>query len=380
MKLEWKSFGLGCLFGVGASQFQRQLDSLWSFSQPAASACANHGSGVQPIDHRASQSCSFSSISGNFNRTSYPGRFKHNAYNNLSVSVKFATNRKGPKPYETNDCAPGLTCKFYDKSWHEVSWQQNVIKFPLSPEKLRDSISISLESAGRCGTLGLSADIKGVHAGLALTDPQSDIPLSYGNIHDIFQPKSNEIKVWRILHIASNCKPGVHVQSSRNRWVEALRDRNLLDSYGSCHHNKDYNATERYPPKLKVVKEGLVRKYAFVTAFENSYYPGYVTEKLWEPLKLGSLPIYQGAPNVRLMFPERSFINVDDFATHDDLADYIEFLIEDKYEYDQHHTWREKGVSTELEEFWKFADQDTNCRICQWGAENLCIASENSEC
>ena len=32
----------------------------------------------------------------------------------------------------------------------------------------------------------------------------------------------------------------------------------LLDSYGSCHHTKDYNATERYPPKLKVVKEGLV--------------------------------------------------------------------------------------------------------------------------
>ena len=115
----------------------------------------------------------------------------------------------------------------------------------------------------------------------------------------------------------------------------------------------------------------LIRQYAFVTAFENSYYPGYVTEKLWEPLGQGSLPIYLGAPNVNMMFPEKSFINVNDFGTLDDLVDYIEFLIENKDEYDQYHAWREKNISSDLKELWQFQNEDENCRFCRWGAENL---------
>ena len=108
-----------------------------------------------------------------------------------------------------------------------------------------------------------------------------------------------------------------------------------------------------------------------MTAFENSYYPGYVTEKLWDPLRLGTLPIYLGAPNVRLLFPDNSFLNVDDFLTVHDLADHIEFLLENRDEYDKYHLWREKRIPDNLREIWKFNEEPIDCRICRWGAENL---------
>lgn len=108
-----------------------------------------------------------------------------------------------------------------------------------------------------------------------------------------------------------------------------------------------------------------------MAAFQNSYYPGYITEKLFDPLAAGTLPLYLGAPDVNHLLPTKSFLNVDDFGTYDELADYIEFLIENKDVYDQYHAWRERDISSEVREQWKFAEQDINCRLCRWGAENL---------
>ena len=42
----------------------------------------------------------------------------------------------------------------------------------------------------------------------------------------------------------------------------------------------------------------LARQYLFTIAIENSLEYDYVTEKLWQPLAAGSVPIYLGAPNV----------------------------------------------------------------------------------
>lgn len=40
-------------------------------------------------------------------------------------------------------------------------------------------------------------------------------------------------------------------------------------------------------------------RYKFVLAVENAECEDYVTEKLWKPLSIGSVPIYMGAPNVK---------------------------------------------------------------------------------
>lgn len=320
-------------------------------------------------------------VSSLYNRTSYPGRFKRNSYPNMTITVQYHANAKA-SPVGRTDCAPGggLTCKFSDKSWHEVTFDHNVITFPDSPKK-PNKVYITVESPGRF-TMNIPDNKNtklhgGPFAGLALTDHRSDIPLTYlgnhntGDIESIRQPVSDEITIWRVLHIASNCN---YVYSGRNNWVQALIDRGLVDSFGNCQRNKEWKSVNHLTQNTtnkKEIKAALARKYAFVTAFENSYYSGYITEKLWEPLTEGTLPLYLGAPDAAHLLPQNSFINVNDFGPYDDLADYIEFLIKNKDEYYKYHAWRNEPISTDIEEIWKFAKEETNCRICRWGAENL---------
>ena len=45
----------------------------------------------------------------------------------------------------------------------------------------------------------------------------------------------------------------------------------------------------------------LAAKYKFTLAMENAVCDDYITEKLWRPLRLGSLPIVFGSPKVKVM-------------------------------------------------------------------------------
>lgn len=51
----------------------------------------------------------------------------------------------------------------------------------------------------------------------------------------------------------------------------------------------------------------------------------YVTEKLWDCLEAGAVPIYLGAPNIldHLPFGRRSAIFIDDFKDVDELAAHL---------------------------------------------------------
>jgi hypothetical protein len=70
--------------------------------------------------------------------------------------------------------------------------------------------------------------------------------------------------------------------------------------------------------KLEFIKD-----YKFVFAFENSSYPGYVTEKLIEPCFVNSIPIYWGNPRVELDFNPGRFINANDFPDDESLINRI---------------------------------------------------------
>jgi hypothetical protein len=72
-------------------------------------------------------------------------------------------------------------------------------------------------------------------------------------------------------------------------------------------------------------KEQFISQYKFTFAFENSSYPGYTTEKLVQPMKVHSMPIYWGNPFVNKEFNTNSFINWHDY-NDDELL--IERIIE----------------------------------------------------
>ena len=48
----------------------------------------------------------------------------------------------------------------------------------------------------------------------------------------------------------------------------------------------------------------LMAKYKFTLATENAVCDGYMTEKLWRPLMLGSVPIVLGSPRVKVIYSQ----------------------------------------------------------------------------
>lgn len=67
----------------------------------------------------------------------------------------------------------------------------------------------------------------------------------------------------------------------------------------------------------------VIREYKFLIAFENSDCYDYVTEKVYNGLNAGAIPIYMGAPNIIEFVPDHSIINAADFSSPESLARYI---------------------------------------------------------
>ena len=56
-------------------------------------------------------------------------------------------------------------------------------------------------------------------------------------------------------------------------------------------------------------------QFAFNVAMENTVAPGYITEKIGNAFRSGSIPIYWGSSNINDFFNPASFINVADYAS-----------------------------------------------------------------
>jgi hypothetical protein len=133
----------------------------------------------------------------------------------------------------------------------------------------------------------------------------------------------------------------------RNRLVEALGKLLTIESLGPCRRSAEVAAVvpqcAGLPRRGRTVwleSECLLHHYKFYLAAENSREPDYVTEKLWQGLRAGAVPVYLGAPNVRLYLPEGAAVFIDDFASLADLADYLKRASADEALYARHHAWK----------------------------------------
>jgi len=71
-------------------------------------------------------------------------------------------------------------------------------------------------------------------------------------------------------------------------------------------------------------KYDFISKYKFNIAFENSVVPGYTTEKVMEPLSVGSVPIYYGNPRIEDDFNPGCMVRV---ASRDDVERAVEEVV-----------------------------------------------------
>ncbi|XP_029027334.1 alpha-(1,3)-fucosyltransferase 4-like [Betta splendens] len=90
----------------------------------------------------------------------------------------------------------------------------------------------------------------------------------------------------------------------------------------------------------------LVRQYLFYLAMENSQHTDYMTEKLWNSIEAGAVPVVLGPSrkNYERFLPPEAFIHVDDFPTVEELARYLQTLRVNPHRLKKHLDWR-KGYS-----------------------------------
>ncbi len=88
-----------------------------------------------------------------------------------------------------------------------------------------------------------------------------------------------------------------------------------------------------------------------------------MSEKAWQALNLGAVPIYLGAPNVADILPAGSFINLRHFATAEGTYDtaalkaVLDPALESREHYARYHEWRLPNID---EKFMKLITQYGN--------------------
>ncbi|XP_032665771.1 alpha-(1,3)-fucosyltransferase B [Odontomachus brunneus] len=147
-----------------------------------------------------------------------------------------------------------------------------------------------------------------------------------------------------VLYIQSDCDTA----SNRDRYVLELMKYIRIDSYGACINNAqlDNRLKDNY---LDILNNreflSFVAKYKFTIAFENAVCDDYITEKLWRPLIVGSVPIYYGSPSFKDWLPNnKSAISILDFVEPLQLANFLHKLVENNSAYEEylHHKLGER--------------------------------------
>ena len=136
----------------------------------------------------------------------------------------------------------------------------------------------------------------------------------------------NRLVAWMV----SNC----HSTSKRSDYVELLQRYIPIDVYGACGNLTCLRSNSK-------VCENLLNSYKFYLAFENSLCPEYITEKVWKRLKKGTVvPVVLGSAEYEKYLPKHSYINIKDFSSPAELANYLKLLDRNDTLYNEYFRWQ----------------------------------------
>ena len=150
--------------------------------------------------------------------------------------------------------------------------------------------------------------------------------------------KSN-FAAWRV----SNCMTA----SNRETYVHELSKHISVDVYGDCWG-------ERCPRSGRTGCGDKVKKHMFYLAFENGLCSGYISEKLWQPMQWGLIPVAMGTPEAYNSAPSGSYIHTGDFKSVRDLAKHMTSVFQNETLYQSYFRWRQEYVI--VNDYW--------CKLC----------------
>jgi hypothetical protein len=129
----------------------------------------------------------------------------------------------------------------------------------------------------------------------------------------------------------------LQLHDARIDLLQVLGLRNQVEVFG-----RGWNDTGNMPPiqaakvdSIRSVFRGpcndkheLLSRYKFTIAYENTAYPGYVTEKVIDAIVSASIPVYMGAPDIAAQLPAEAFIDARAFASPGAIAAHMEQMTE----------------------------------------------------
>ncbi|GAB2231567.1 hypothetical protein Drorol1_Dr00010575 [Drosera rotundifolia] len=186
------------------------------------------------------------------------------------------------------------------------------------------------------------------------TSLSSDVPVGYFSWaeYDIMAPVQPKTENALAAAFISNC----NARNFRLQTLEALEKNGItIDSYGNCHRNHDG----------KVNKVETLKRYKFSLAFENSNEEDYVTEKYFQSLVAGTVPVVVGAPNIQDFAPcPDGILHIKELGDVDAVSKKMKYLAENPSAFNHSLRWKFEGPSDSFKALVDMAAVHSSCRLC----------------
>ncbi len=262
--------------------------------------------------------------------------------------------------------------------YHIHSWG-TMTKWPHGPDACslpsHYTIAESEESHGRFHKLFKGSFVH--YDGNSTTSPFATVQRTYFtglNTSEFLPLKPFNKLIKGASFVASTCHKG---EGTTKRTSVVIQMQKLLrvDSLGRCHTTRNIPegitlSTGKTTKETLAFKQAAISNYLFYCAFENTYEAGYVTEKVFDALIAGVVPVYLGpSKDCRSLLPSpNAAIFFDDF-NHDvgALSTYLLYLSENKTAYEEHRAWRHAFDPTVQSS--PLFTKSWPCRLCEWAAQ-----------
>ncbi|XP_057368457.1 alpha-(1,3)-fucosyltransferase C-like [Daphnia carinata] len=122
--------------------------------------------------------------------------------------------------------------------------------------------------------------------------------------------------------------------SQREDYVKRLAEFIPVDIYGKC------GTLECLPYNDPRCDTRILVNYRFYLAAENSLCPDYVTEKFYRALMNDIVPVVFGGADYSQYAPPNSYVNIADFQSPKELAEYLMLLAKNDALYNKYFDWK----------------------------------------
>ena len=127
-----------------------------------------------------------------------------------------------------------------------------------------------------------------------------------------------------------------HRGCMREHYLHKLKEHKPLDIFGKC-ASRFHRRMPPDCPRGSVECNKRLKRYKFYLAFETSFCEDYASEKFTDTILDGH--VMGGASYKKISLPT-SYIDVNDFDTIEDLANYIKYLDENDDAYNKHFEYK----------------------------------------